>query len=208
MNELPTLTTLKDINAYKKKLTWGDVPAIYHMASSSIGELDGILTHGFDSAYKQVLNKNLWNLDFLQAYKDKRGNIQVKNKPKIALKHFFDENSYELYCYPIVEDEKIAHTLLKHPLCPFENWTPESMSMLFRVKSLVSFITFSFKNGDIADLSLIKYAHIKVEELISHLRESFEIVSIEGYSILTFCQEIDCRSQDVRQHISDILSFK
>ena len=62
MSELSDNPNLKEINAYKKKLNWGDVPAIYHLAATSISDVDGILTHGFDSAFKQLLDRsNNWN---------------------------------------------------------------------------------------------------------------------------------------------------
>ena len=43
--------------AGKKKINWGDVPAIFQMVSSSLGDLDGLLTSGFDNPYKRILNK-------------------------------------------------------------------------------------------------------------------------------------------------------
>lgn len=193
MNGLPEDFDLKDINAYKKKVTWGDVPTIFHMTYGSVSELDGILTHGFDSAFKTLLNRNHWNLELLEGFHDEEGNIQVKHKPKIALKHVFDEQNYEVHCYPVIQGERITQSLVKHPLCPFENWVPESMKMLFRVNSIVSFILFSFQSGDVADMALIKYAHKRVEALFEILSESFEIVEVLGYSIAEFCQEIDRR---------------
>ena len=33
---------------------------------SSISDIDGILTHGFDSAFKQLLDQNNWNSDALE----------------------------------------------------------------------------------------------------------------------------------------------
>jgi hypothetical protein len=190
MSELPITSTLKEITAYKKKLNWGDVPAIYHMASSSVSELDGILTHGFDSAYKRLLNKNNWNLDFLDGHIDDNGNVVVSHLPKITLRHCYDEQNYELHCFPMVKGERLNASLSHHSLCPFQLWTPETMQMLFRISSLVSFIIFTFKNGDKADLALIKYSHKRVQELINELSQSFEIVDIIGYSIAEFCKEL------------------
>lgn len=190
MSELPITSNLKEITAYKKKLNWGDVPAIYHMAASSIGDMDGILTHGFDSAYKQLFNKKNWNLDLLDGNSDENGNIYTNQKPKITLRHCYDEQNYELHCYPMVKGERINHSLSQHPLCPFEQWAPENMRMLFRLSSLISFIVFTFKSGDKADLALIKYSHRRVQELIEELSESFEIVDVMGYSIAEFCKEL------------------
>jgi len=190
MNELPITSSLKEITAYKKKLCWGDVPAIYHMTASSVGEMDGILTHGFDSAYKQLFNKNNWNITFLEGSTDSNGNVIVRNKPQISLRHCYDEQNYELHCYPIVKRERVILPLLQHPSCPFERWLPESMQMLFRVSSLISFIVFTFQSGDQADLALIKFSHKRVQELIGELSKSFEIVDITGYTIAEFCKEL------------------
>jgi len=194
MNKLLEHPTLKDINAYKKKVTWGDVPEIFHMTHGSISELDGILSHGFDSAYKSLLNRNHWNLELLKGFQDENGAIQVRHKPKISLKHCFDEQNYEIHCYPIVQGEELDIALRKDPLCPFENWQPESMKMLFRINNIASFILFAYKSGDAAELALIKYAHNLVDKLINILSESFEIIDISGYSITEFCQEINRRT--------------
>jgi len=190
MNELPITSSLKEITAYKKKLNWGDIPAIYTMAASSIGDMDGILTHGFDSAYKQLFDRSNWNDAFLDSFIDKNGNIQHKIKPKIVLRHHYDEHNYELHCFPIVKGEHLYGALSQHPLCSFKQWAPESMQMLFRISSLISFIVFTFKSGDPADLALVKYSHKRVQELISEISKSFEIVDVMGYSIAEFCKEL------------------
>jgi hypothetical protein len=190
MKELPITASLKEITAHKKKLNWGDVPAIYHMAASSISDMDGILTHGFDSAYKQLFDKRNWNYAFLEATANNDGTINVTQKPKIALRHCYDEQNYELHCYPIVKGERLYTPLSQSALCPFVQWSPENMQMLFRISSLISFIVFTFKSGDPADLALIKYSHKRVQELIAQLSQSFEIVDVVGYSIADFCKEL------------------
>ncbi len=195
MNELSDITSLKEINAYKKKVTWGDVPAIFHMTYGSISELEGILTHGFDSAYKRLFNKNNWHLEFLKSFFDNKGNLQVKDKPQISLKHVYNEHSYEIHCYPIVQGERLNKSAYKNPLCAFENWVPETMQMLFRINHLVTFILYSFQTGDDADITLIKYAHFRVSKLIDKLSESFEIVDILGLNIVEFCQKLESAKQ-------------
>lgn len=47
MSKLSENPSLKEINAYKNKLNWGDIPSIYQLASNAIREMDGMLTHGF-----------------------------------------------------------------------------------------------------------------------------------------------------------------
>ena len=210
MNELPEITNLKDINAYKKKVTWGDVPTIFHMTYGAVSELEGILTHGFDNAYKRLFNINHWNLEFLEKFSDAQGNIQVKQKPKITLKHSYNEHNYELHCFPIVKGERLTKSASKHPQCPFDNWIPESMQMLFRINHLVSFILYTFQTGDNADIALIRYTHFRVNKLIEKLNESFEIVDILGDSILEFCQQLEKRKQvnaqpDITNNVNDSL---
>jgi hypothetical protein len=190
MSSLSKTPNLKEINAYKKKINWGDVPAMYYILSSSLSDLDGILTHGFDSAYKQILNPNTWNLTFLGATQGPDGSIQVKNKPQISLRHTFNEMGYELHCYPIVDGEHVTQSMINKSNCPFNSWLPEKTQMLFRINSLIAFSIHCFQSGDEADIALLKFAHYKVEELITILNESFQIVAVKGYSIAEFYQEI------------------
>ncbi len=197
MSSLSTKPNLKEINAYKKKISWGEVSSIYHMFSSSLGDLDGILTHGFDSAYKQILNPNTWNLPLLDAHKELDGSIKVKNKPQIALRHEFNDMGYELHCYPAIDGEVVTQRMIDKGNCPFITWHPEKMQMLFRINSLVAFAIFCFQSGDEADVALLKYAHYKVEELITILSESFQIVVVKGCSIAEFYQEIAKRNGNI-----------
>ncbi len=190
MSSLNEHTNLKEINAYKRKITWGDVPAIFHLVSSSLGDLDGILTHGFDSAYKRILNPDTWNLPLLEGNKDKYGNLTIKHKPKIILRHEYGDMGYELHCYPVLHENSQAS-------CPFINWQPESMQMLFRINSLVAFSIFCYQSGDDGDIALIRFAHKRVEELILNLSESFQVLEIKGYNIAQFYQEIANRNGNI-----------
>ncbi|MEW6992027.1 hypothetical protein AADZ91_15265 [Colwelliaceae bacterium 6441] len=206
MNELPDKPTVKDINAYKKKLNWGEVPSIYHMTSSSVSEVEGILTHGFDSAYKRLLDPSCWNLTYLGGSKDECGNIEVKQKATIELRHVYCHNNYELHCYPVVKGERVLIQLKDNPHCPFINWQPETMQMLFRLNHIVPMIVYTFENGDKADMQLIKYAHYKVEELIERLNQSFNVTHIQGYSIAKFCKELYKRRPNF--HLTDLLDIE
>jgi len=197
MSSLAKNPNLKEINALKKKLNWGDVPAIYHLVSSSLSELNGILSHGFDSAYKTILDRNTWNLPALNGYRDSDSNIHVKIKPKLILRHDFNDMGYELLCFPIVDGERINHSLIQEHTSPFQTWLPESMRMLFRINSLVAFSIFTYQSGDDADLALVKYAYHRVEKLIKTLSESFEIVEVEGYNIAEFYQEIGRKNGNI-----------
>lgn len=197
MTSLSPTANLKEINAHKKQINWGDVSALYHMISSSLGDLDGILTHGFDSAYKQLLNPNNWNGNIFKTTKSNDGKIKVLNKPKILLRHEFNDMGYELHCYPVINEEPITHRMINKPDCPFNEWIPEKMQMLFRVNSLVAFSIFCFQSGDEADIALLKFSHNKVTELIDTLSEFFQITEVKGYNISEFYQELAKRNGNI-----------
>lgn len=200
MNQLSEKATLKDINAYKKKLNWGDSPTIFQMVINSIGDMDGILSHGFDSAYKQLLNINTWNLALLGSFQDTKGNLIVKTKPKISLHHVFNEQHYELHCFPIMLDEKVVTLQQNNPQCPFTTWVPETMQMLFRISSFVSFMTYNVQGGDEADLALIKFTFYRVEDLIDNLKKSFDVVDEKGPNIAEFYRDICIKKQQLEQN--------
>jgi hypothetical protein len=200
MKEQKINPDLKKITALKKKVNWGEVPAIYNMMASDISELDGILSYGFDSAFKTILNPNKWNLTLLGGYKDEDGNLKVKNKPQISLHHVYGEMGYELHCYPILGGMRVNTHVKNKPNFQFESWIPETMRMLFRLKNLIDFILYSLHSGDEVDLELIKYAHNLVEDLIAVLNESFEITGIQGYSIREFYQRLAARHADDELH--------
>ncbi len=197
MSSLSAKASLKEINAYKKKINWGDVSTVYQLFSSSVGDLDGILTHGFDSAYKEVLKPSNWNLSLLGAHKSADGSIQVKTKPKICLRHEYNDLGYELHCYPIIDGNLVFQSMINQDNSPFTEWYPERMQMLFRVNSLVAFAIYCYQNGDDADIALLKFSHYKVEQLITILSESFHITEVKGYSIAEFYREIAKRNGNI-----------
>jgi len=197
MNDLSKKPSLKEINNLKKKITWGDVPAIYRLVSSSISELNGILSHGFDSSYKQILDRNTWNLQALQGHRNSDGKIHVGIKPQIVLTHHYNEIGYELHCTPVIDGERIHHALIREHTSPFQVWLPDSMSRLFRINNLVAFSIYTYQSGDEADLALIKYSYQLVEKLINILSKSLDIIDIEGYNIDEFYQELEHRKGNV-----------
>ena len=198
MSELSENPSLKEINAYKKKINWGDVPAIYQLASSSISDVDGILTHGFSSAYKQLFDKKNWNQQLIEPSDTFSGQANTIIKPKISLFHHMSDRHYELHCYPIMYNECVLQSQHNNPHCPFIKWVPGTMQILFRLNSLVPFIVYTFQKGDKADYALIRYANQRVEELIDLLDQSFDITDITGYSIAEFCKEIYSKRSQVQ----------
>jgi len=193
MSELSDEPTLKEINALKRQLNWGEIPAIYQMASIAVGDIDGILSHGFDSAYKQLLNKERWNLSLLGGRKDQNGQITVDEKPQIMLKHVFNETHFELHCFPVIHDGYVNSIVKNNPQCPFIEWIPERMQILFRLSNFLNFIVYAIQKGDHADIALIKFAYLKVQSLIVYLQQYFTVVEVKGRSIAHIYAELEKR---------------
>ncbi len=190
MSTLPSNAPLSAINAHKKKLNWGEIPAIYSMVTSSASDLDQLLTHGFESGYKSILNKENWNLEKLGGSKDENGTISVAVKPKIMLKHVYDEIGYEVHCYPLIKGEMVYHPLSGSDECPFKEWLPLSMRQLFRVNKLPDFIISTVNKGDDADKALIKHIYLRVQKLLTELDQDFNVITVKGYNIAEFVTEI------------------
>ena len=193
MGELSNNPTLKEINALKKRLSWGEVPNIYNLFATSVSDMDGVLIHGFDNPYKQLLDKSNLNLTLLGQYQDDNGDMQLSNKPKLILHHVYEQDNYELHCHLVMNEERVFETQRNNPECPFILWRPESMKTLFKLKAIIPFISFAIQKGDEADLALLKFSHFRIQQLIEHLRDSFDIIKVQGYNIAEFCQEISSR---------------
>ena len=198
MDKLPNDPTLKNINAFKSKLTWGDIPTLYRMVSNSIAEVDDILIHGFQSAFKDIIDPKHWNLSVVDGHVDKAGKIQVNKKPQIILHHKYTDMGYELHCYPVIDGEPIMTALINNPYSPFKSWYPEFMQRLFRIRSFVNFCVQAYQNGDEADLALIKFAFISVKKQIETLSESFDVIDVKGYNIAQFYHQITLRHGEVQ----------
>jgi hypothetical protein len=163
------------------------------MVSTSVGEVDAILTHGFQSAFKDILEPKHWNLSVVDGHVDKAGKIHVNKKPQIVLHHKYTEMGYELHCYPVIRGVQIMTALVNNPRSPFKVWHPEFMQRLFRISNFVNFCVHAYQNGDDADFALIKYAYISVKKHTDTLSESFDVVDVKGYNIAQFYQQITLR---------------
>ena len=181
--QLPKNPTLKEINAYKKQLNWGELTPFYHLVASSISESEGILEHGFDNAVKKIINKRNWNLDLLEGHEDSFGEIHCVNKPRIALHQVFTDRGFELWALPYVKDVTIDQYVKDNRFMEFNEWDPVSMKSLIRINQLHKFIGFYFERGDKADKALILHAHKVVHKIISFLQRELNVVKLDGVTI-------------------------
>ena len=162
--ELPQNPTLKHINSFKKTLNWGELPPFYHMVAQSLGESEGLLTHGFDTALKKIVDKRNWNVELLGGHIDKDGTIHCEEKPRIALYQLFTERGFELHAFPLAKNKEIDQYVRENRLMEFRIWDPHDMKILLRINQLHKFIDFYFQRGDEADKALIIHAFKSVNK--------------------------------------------
>ena len=123
------------------------------MVSQSLGESEGMLTHGFDTAVKKIIDKRNWNLQLLGGYIDDNQEIHCDNKPRIAIYQVFSERGFELHAIPYAKDQEIDQYVKGNRLMEFNLWDPLSMRLLLRVNQLHKFIGYYFEHGDDADFA-------------------------------------------------------
>ncbi len=181
--QLPPNPSLKDINAYKKQINWGELPPFYHMVASSLGESEGLLSHGFDTALKRLIDRRNWNIELLGGYIDKEGNIFCENRPRIALYQVFTDRGFELQAFPYAKQKEIDQFVKENRLMEFRCWDPLNMKVLLRFNQLHQFIDFFFQRGDEADKALIIHAYKIVNKVVEFLRQELDIVKLDGVSI-------------------------
>ncbi len=185
-HKLPPNPSLKDINWYKKQINWGELPPFYHMVSQSLGESEGMLTHGFDTAVKKIIDKRNWNLQLLGGCIDDNNEIHCDNKPRIALYQVFSERGFELHAIPYAKDQEIDQYVKGNRLMEFNLWDPISMRLLLRVNQLHKFIGYYFEHGDDADFALILHAHKTVHKVIQFMQQHLNVQKVEGITIKAF----------------------
>ncbi|SFC65282.1 hypothetical protein [Pseudoalteromonas denitrificans] len=196
---LPDNPTLKDVNWYKKQLNWGELPPFYHLVASSLGESEGILTHGFDTAIKRIIDKRNWNIPLLGGYLDNSGKIICENKPRLALYQVFTNRGFELQVYPLAKDLEINQYVKDNKLMEFMLWDPHSMRLILRINQLHKYIQFYFQRGDEADKALIIHAHKVVHRIVEFLKQELNIIKIDGVSIKRYydlCEKETSVDQD------------
>jgi hypothetical protein len=187
---LPSNPTTKDINIYKKKINWGEIPAFFHLISNAVAESEGFISHGFDNAYKKIVDRSNWNYHHLGIEPsvdiDKLKNIELiqpLRKPRICIYHVFNTQGYELIALPYVKDKLIDEYRSGDPEMDFTIWDPSQMKVLVRIPQMHKFISFNNKNGDKADMALIIHAYNVVNSMINRLKQEVDVHAVEGMSV-------------------------
>ena len=183
---------VKAILQLKKSLNLGDVTEHFKIVASKLLELEGTFTDGFDSNIKYLLNKKNWHL----------ANC-IQGKPPIALKKNCHQYAFDLHCFPVIN--QVPQALIK-PFdadSPFKEFNPSSLGPLLSIPQLRDFIAMTIHVGDEADMELLKYAHILVEQTIDLLTTSLHVVENSGQSIQQIFLSVEQQLKQTKldQHI-------
>jgi hypothetical protein len=174
---------VKGILQLKKSLNLGEIPDHFQIVANKLLELEGTFTDGFDNNIKYLLNKKNWNLA-----------NYVQGKPPIALKRNCNQYAFDLFCFPIVNDKPQALIKPFDADSPFKEFDPSCLGPLLSIPKLIDIVSATIRCGDEADMELLKYAHMLVEQLIDLLTTSLQVIENSGQSIqeifLSFEQEL------------------
>lgn len=189
-SDIPDDATIKDINAFKKRINWGEIPAFFQMVASSVAEAEGFINYGFDNAFKRIVDRKNWNYQLLGVDESVDLNkvnlieqIEPLTKPRICLYHVFNTNGYELLAFPYVGSTVIDEYRRDDPKMEFTMWDPSQMKVLVRISQLHKFIAFNINKGDDADMALIVHANQVVDKMIEMLKEQVNVHQIKGMTI-------------------------
>lgn len=163
---------VKAILQLKKSLNLGEVPEHFQIIANKLFELEGTFTDGFDNNIKHLLNKKNWNL----------ANCK-QGKPTISLKKHCNRYGFDLFCFPIINNESQAIVKPFDENSPLKEFNPSSLGPLLSIPRLSDLVSVSVRCGDEADIELLKYAHTLIEQLIKLLSTSLHVAQNSGPTI-------------------------
>lgn len=165
-------TKVKAIIQLKKTITLGVLPHSFNIVANTLQELEGTFTDGFNNNITYLLNQQNWQIDNCK-----------HGKPQIALIRQMSQYAFDLHCFPIIAREPQAIVKAFHPASGFKEFNPAITGPLIRIPQLDNVIKTYIRCGDEADLELIKYAHILVEQLCDFLTQRLSVTDNCGQSI-------------------------
>jgi hypothetical protein len=183
--------TTKEINAMKKRINWGEIPAFFQLVSSSIAEAEGFIQYGFDNAYKRIVDRRNWNFDKLGLPPGIKlsevmnfNEIEPLTRPRICLYHVFSPQGYELLAFPYVNGTMIDQFRRDDRNMEFSLWDPTQMKVLVRINQFHKFIAMTLSKGDDADIALVLHANNVVNKMIQMLSKEVKLTEVKGMTIV------------------------
>lgn len=159
--------------------------------AASVGEAEGVFSHGFDNAIKRITDKRNWNLALLGGEELENGEIKCDNPPRLALYQVFTERGFELFAFPYAKDKEIDQYVKENKLMEFKVWDPHAMRNVLRINQLHKYIQFYFQRGDEADKALILHSHKIVHKTIEFLKSELNVIKVSGVSIKEYYQKAE-----------------
>lgn len=187
---MPAGVTLKEINTYKKRLNWGEMPPFFHMISNSLSDVQGLNVHGFDNSFKRLIDKSNWNMRRLRGSELMSGEIQVERQPEIAVLRKFASKNYEVHCFPLINDEPVVLYTKNSSEIDFKVWDPSTMQVLIKLPDFYGFIEYAYTRGDEADKLLVEFASDLIDNTLRELNEEVKVIALRGPSIKNLIQQI------------------
>ncbi|XOV78214.1 MAG: hypothetical protein ACFHVJ_14870 [Aestuariibacter sp.] len=182
--------SLKEINTYKRRLNWGEIPPFFHMVSTSLSDIQGFNVHGFDNSFKRLTDRSNWNLRRLNGRVTMSGEIYVERQPEVAVQRRFVGKNYELHCYPLIHDEPLLLFKKNSAEIDFKVWDPSTMQCLLKLPDFTEFMQYAYTRGDEADKLLVEFASELLDNTLRDLNEEVKIISLKGSSIKSIIKRI------------------
>ncbi|MGS2719952.1 hypothetical protein [Paraglaciecola aestuariivivens] len=170
---------VKSIIQLKKTLTLGQVPDDFNIVANKLKELEGTFTDGFANNITYLLNPQNWQLKNC-----------INGKPQVVLVQQITPYAFDLHCFPLINHEIQAMVKDYHPKSGFKEFNPASIGPIVRIPKLSELIELYIRCPDDADLALLKYAHMLIQQTIELIEQRLEVVEIRGLSIQKVATDI------------------
>jgi hypothetical protein len=177
---------VKPILQLKKSINLGDVPHNFHILANKLLELEGTFTDGFANNITFLLDQNNWQLKNC-----------VDGKPQVVLRKHINPYAFDLHCFPIIRGEPQAVVKAFHPDSGFKQYDPAVVGPIVSLPKLGEFISMTIRCGDEADVELLKYAHMLMQQLTEFLTKSVNVIQNDGQSIQQVFEYFQQQLKDV-----------
>jgi hypothetical protein len=193
---------LRAIGHAKRTLNMGVYTPFFHAMMQRAGELEGILTDGFETPLRQMLYQGNWNTALLKHELDADRTLYFTEAPRLCVRGDYDDTQYVIRTFPVSD----KGTMVYQPVSEnselntdFIRWDPHTMGRLITVKELPRFARQALSSGDAADKALLVFIHNRVVDVLSHVHAHFRVLQFSGPTVEGMARRIRQESADARE---------
>jgi hypothetical protein len=135
-------------------------------------KLEGTFTDGFENNIKHLLNNKNWNL-----INCKQGKLSIASSKRC------NQHALERFFFPMICNEARAIIKFCDKNSPFKDFNPSNLGPLLKIPKLSVFVSITVRCDDEADIELIKYTHILIEQLAHLLGTLLHVAENDGQTI-------------------------